>query len=49
MNSVARFYRFASKGFKPNKKSLRAVREMFNEAYINITPERFRNELEKMI
>jgi len=45
---VARFYRFMSKGFTPEVRSLRAVREMFNEAYAHITPERFRNELEKM-
>lgn len=46
---VFRFYRFAAKGFKPDPKSLRAVREYFTEAYPNITPERVRGELEKMI
>lgn len=46
---IFRFYRFAAKGFRPDPKSLRAVREHFNEAYPNITAERVRSELEKMI
>lgn len=46
---IFRFYRFASKGFRPDPKSLRAVREYFTDAYSQITPERVRSELEKMI
>lgn len=46
---VFRFYRFLTKGFKPDPKSLRAVREYFNEAYPQVTPERVRAELEKML
>ncbi len=46
---VFRFYRFLAKGFRPDPKSLRAVREYFTEAYPKITPERVRGELEKMI
>jgi poly(A) polymerase len=46
---VFRFYRFLSKGFTPEKKSLKAVREMFSEAYDRTTPERVRMELEKMV
>ena len=46
---VFRFFRFLSKGFKPNKKSLKACREMFNEAYQKTTPERVRNEIERMV
>lgn len=45
---VFRFYRFTSKGFKADSKSLKAVREMFNEAYLHSTPERVRLEVEKM-
>ncbi len=46
---VFRFYRFATKGFRPDPKSLRACRELFNEAYAKTTPERVRMELEKML
>ena len=46
---IFRFYRFLAKGFKPNKKSLRACREYFNEAYKKTTPERIRNEIERMV
>jgi tRNA nucleotidyltransferase/poly(A) polymerase len=46
---IFRFYRFATKGFRPEPKSLRACRELFNEAYLKTTPERVRVELEKMI
>ena len=46
---VFRFYRFLSKGFNPDKKSLKACREMFNEAYCNTTPERIRVEIEKAV
>jgi len=43
-----RFYRFIKKGFTPDKKSLKAVRENWNEIYEQSNPERVRNELEKM-
>ena len=43
-----RFMRFLKKGFVPDPKSLRVVREMWNEIYENSTPERVRMELEKM-
>jgi len=43
-----RFYRFVSKGFKPENKSLKAVRENWNTIYKQSNPERVRNELEKM-
>lgn len=46
---VFRFYRFLAKlGFEGHPKSLRACREMFNEAYQNTTPERVRMEIERM-
>lgn len=45
---VFRYFRFLNKGFKPNKKSLKACRELFNEAYQKTTPERVRSEIEKM-
>lgn len=46
---VFRFYRFLAKlGFQADDKSLRACREMFNEAYKNTTPERVRMEIERM-
>lgn len=45
---VFRFYRFLTKGFTADKKSLRACRELFQEAYENTTPERVRMELEKI-
>jgi len=46
---VFRFMRFLNKGFTPDKNSLRATRELWNEAYKNITPERVRSEMEKMV
>lgn len=46
---VFRFYRFlAILGFTGHPKSLRACRELFNEAYLNTTPERVRMEIERM-
>lgn len=45
---VFRFFRFLSKGFTPDKNSLRACRELFNEAYLKTTPERVRVEIERM-
>lgn len=45
-----RFYRFlACKDLTPDVKSMKAVRGMFNEAYLNTTPERVRLELERLI
>ena len=46
---VFRFYRFVGKGFVPDKSSLKAVRELWNEAYKNTTPERARVEMEKIV
>jgi len=46
---VFRFYRFLSKGFVPDKSSLKACRQFFDVAYKNTTPERVRLELEKII
>lgn len=46
---VFRFYRFLAKGFNADKKSLKACREMFNEAYLNTTAERVRAEIEKVV
>ena len=46
---IFRFYRFLAKGFKADSKSLKACREMFNEAYSKTTPERIRMEIEKMV
>jgi len=45
---VFRFYRFLIKGFNADKRSLQACRTMFNESYKLTTPERIREELEKM-
>lgn len=47
---VFRFYRFMNtKGLTADKKSLKACREMFNKAYELTTPERVRNEIERMV
>jgi tRNA nucleotidyltransferase/poly(A) polymerase len=46
---VFRFYRFLAKGFKPERNSLKACRRVFNDVYLNTTPERVRLELEKMV
>ena len=46
---IFRFFRFLTKGFKPDKKSLKACRELFNEAYLHTTPERVRMEIERMV
>lgn len=47
---IFRAYRFASTlGFTMDKRTLKACREMFTEAYKNTTPERVRMELERMI
>jgi tRNA nucleotidyltransferase/poly(A) polymerase len=46
---VFRFFRFLSKlKFQPDIKSLKACREMFNEAYSKTNPERVRMEIERM-
>lgn len=47
---VFRFYRFLAKlGFEGHPRSLKACREMFNEAYRNTTPERVRMEIERIV
>lgn len=47
---VFRFYRFlATKNLVADPKSLKACRKLFNEAYINTTPERVRLEMERLI
>lgn len=47
---IFRFYRFLSTtGLYPEDKSMRACREMFNEAYLKTTPERVRMEIERMV
>ena len=44
-----RFYRFVQRGWEPDKKSLKAVRESFDEAIKNVSATRIMNELEKMV
>ena len=46
---VFRFYRFLKKGFKPNKASLRACREMFAEACGKTSADRILREIEQMV
>ena len=47
---VFRFYRFLStKGFNPDKHSMAACRTHFNDAIAKTTPERIRNEIERMV
>jgi poly(A) polymerase len=46
---VIRFYRFVGRGFTPDPKSLKACREMFNEAYTSVAAERVRVEIEKIV
>lgn len=47
---VFRCFRFASTlNFNIDTKSLKACREMWNEAYTNTTPERARMEIERML
>lgn len=46
---IYRFYRFLSKGFTPDKRSLRACRQLFAEAHRQMTPERARIEIEKTV
>lgn len=46
---VFRFFRFLAKlQFEADKRSLKACREMFNEAYRQTNPERVRAEIERM-
>lgn len=46
---VFRFFRFLSKlGFQADPRSLKACRELFNEAYSKTNPERVRMEIERM-
>jgi len=44
-----RFYRFLSKGFIADKKSLKAVRECWVDIYKEIDPQRALNEIEKIV
>lgn len=46
---VFRFYRFVSKGFSPDKKSLKATRMLFEIAIKNTNAQRIQNEIEKII
>lgn len=46
---VFRYYRFLSKGFSPERNSIKACRRFFNDVYLNTTAERVRLELEKMV
>ena len=46
---IFRFYRFLTKGFTPDKKSLKACRTYFNESYLKIDPDRVRVEVERMV
>ena len=47
---VFRFYRFLqTKSLYADARSLKAVRKLYKEAHINSTPERVRNEIERMI
>lgn len=48
-NRVGRFYRFVDKGFKPDNKSLKAVRENFDYFIKKTSPERIRLELERIV
>lgn len=44
-----RFYRFVSKGFKPESKSLTSVRRLFDKSIKQVTPERVRVEIERIV
>lgn len=44
-----RFYRFVSKGFKPESKSLTSVRRLFDKSIKQVTPERVRIEIERIV
>jgi len=44
-----RFYRFLSKEFKPDKKSLKAVRGSFDYIMEKTSPERIKNEIERIV
>ena len=46
---AVRFYRFIQKGFTPDKKSLKAVRSHWEECIKRTSPERIKNEIEKMV
>lgn len=46
---VFRFYRFLTKGFVADKKSLKACRTHFNTAHKESDPDRVRIEIEKMV
>jgi tRNA nucleotidyltransferase/poly(A) polymerase len=44
-----RFYKFVARGWEPESKTLRAVRENWHSIYKNSNPERVRRELESML
>jgi len=46
---IFRFYRFLTRGFTADPRSLRACRELFGEAFANLNQERVREELEKTV
>ena len=46
---VYRFYRFVQKGFKPDTRSLKEVRRLFNAATEEVSKERIRTELERIV
>lgn len=48
-NRVFRFYRFVSKGFKPNKNCLSDIRRNFEKALKETSSERIRNEIERIV
>lgn len=46
---VFRAYRFMLKGFNPESSTLSAIRSNFDEALLNTSPERIKNEIENMV
>ena len=46
---IFRFYRFLSKGFSPDSRSLKACREMFEEGIRKTSSERIKNEIERIV
>ena len=46
---IMRVYRFSNQlGFKIEKRTLKACRKYFNDMYSQVSPERVKNEIEKM-
>ena len=48
-NRVFRAYRFIGKGFTPDNKTLKCIRQYFDYSVQNTSPERIRCEIEKMV